>query len=238
MSGRRLCVQRTPWVPQVYYPLLLFGKKHYTGLKYEAPGEPGKRDIKGLACVRKDICPFLRRSCQAVIDHLLAFQDSQALAAAQQAAETLLRRDLPLDQLVLSRQLGSDYATDSHAHLQVARLVEQRNPGAGPKAGDRVSFVFVETGNKKAAGYERAEDPGWVAGHPEVQVDVLLYFENQLRSQLGDLFTHKLPGDPFATPAITALVGGLTAAKAERELAFSLASARQSSLRGWLTKKS
>ena len=220
----------------MYHPLLLFGKKHYTGLKYEAADRPGKRDIKGLACVRKDICPFLRDRCREVIDLLLSFRDLDALAHAQAGAERLLAGLVPLRELVLSKKLNADYKLQSHAQLQVAKLMEARNPGAKPRPGDRVSFVFVESGDKHAAGYERAEDPAWVEAHPAVRVDLLVYFEKQLRSQVGDLFSHVHAGDPFDTPAIAALKAGLVAARGVRENDFRLAKSRQHKIDGWVTK--
>lgn len=215
---------------KVYYPLLLVGKKHYTGMKYEDPDKPGKVDVKGLACIRKDICPFLRERCMKVINLLLAFSNQQALAVARTAAVDLLSANVPLDQLILSRQLADEYKTDKHAHVQVARLIEQRNPGAKPVTGDRVAFVYVESGDRQAKGYERAEDPDWVASHPAVHVDKLQYFEHQLRSQLGGLFSTVMAEDPFDTPEIQALLTSLVEARADRERAFQLKKNRQRTL--------
>lgn len=215
---------------QVYYPLLLVGKKHYTGMKYEDPDKPGKVDVKGLACIRKDICPFLRERCMKVINLLLAFSNDQALAVARTAAVDLLSANVPIDQLILTRQLADEYKTDKHAHVQVARLIEQRNPGAKPVTGDRVAFVYVESGDKRARGYERAEDPDWVASHPDIHVDKLQYFDHQLRTQLGGLFSTVMQGDPFATPEIQALLRTLVGARTDRERAFQLKKNRQRTL--------
>ena len=166
----------------------------------------------------------------AAIEHLLAFKNQEALQIARAAAVALLSSEVSIEELVLSRQLGDSYATESHPHLQVAKLLEQRNPGAGPKPGDRIEFVWVETGDKHAKGYERAEDPAYVTSHPEVAVDKLQYFEKQLRSQLGDLFKHVVDGDPFGTPEITRLVEQLASERSARELACTLKKKRQRSL--------
>lgn len=209
---------------KIYHPLLLFGKKHYAGKKFEKVTDPGSLDVKGLACVRKDICPFLRDSCMAVIHLLLDSQHQQGLDRAREAATALLSFSVPTAELILSRQLAASYAAESHPQVQVAALMERRNPGSGPKPGDRVEFVYVERGDKNAKMFERAEDPAYVGAPP---VDVLLYFERQLVTQLGDLFKHILSGDPFDTPAINTLLHGLRTSKHNRERDFDLASRRQ-----------
>ena len=186
--------------------------------------DPGSLDVKGLACVRKDICPFLRNSCMAVIHLLLDSRHQQGLDRAREAATALLSFAVPTAELVLSRQLAACYAADAHPQVQVANLMETRNPGSGPKPGDRVEFVYVEHGNKNAKMFERAEDPTYTGAPP---VDVLLYFERQLVTQLGDLFRHILTGDPFDTPAINTLLHSLRASKHNRERAFELAARRQ-----------
>lgn len=215
---------------QVYQPLLLFGKKHYTGKKFEKVDDPGKVDVKGLACVRKDICPFLRDSCMSVIRLLLDSRRDAAVETARTAAVALLSHQVPISQLVLSRQMAATYASDSHPQVYVAGLLEQRNPGAGPKPGDRVEFVYVEHGNRNARMFERAEDPDYAAAG---SVDVLLYYERQLLTQLGDLFKHVHPGDPFDTSRITALLQELRLARTSRERDFTLAAKRQRPISSW-----
>lgn len=216
-------------VLQVYLPLLLYHKKHYSGIKFESSTDPGKRDIKGLACVRKDICPFMRRTMLEAIDHLLGFDNAAAIRCIQAAAEQMLSGMVPLDDLVMSKQLGAEYASDSHPHVRVARLMEERNPGSEPKVGDRVSYVWVEVGDKGTKGFERAEDPGFVRAHPDAaRPDYLQYFQKQLATPLRELVANVTGDrDPFDTPAITERQKLLTVAREQRDRDCKRAAARQ-----------
>lgn len=202
--------------------MLLMGKKHYTGRKFTNQDDEGSIDVKGLACVRRDICPFLRDRCLQVIRDLLDFKTQEALEGARSAAVALLSSDVPVEELIMSKQLGEGYKTDTHPHVYVAGLMESRDPGTAPKAGDRVDFVWVEKNDARLKGYQRAEDPVFVASHPEVVVDKLQYFSHQLRSQLGDLFKVVHEGDPFDTPEINKLESELMAARDAREAAYDL----------------
>lgn len=209
-------------------PLLLYHKKHYSGMKFESSSDPGKRDVKGLACVRKDICPFMRRVMLEAIDHLLRFQNEAAIACVRAAASAMLNGEVQLNDLIMSKQLGDEYATDSHPHVRVARLMEERKPGSGPQVGDRVKYVWVEVGDRKSRGFERADDPVHVLAHPEAKPDYLQYFEKQMLKQLQELVGNITGGrDPFDIPSIQARLSQLQLARTQRDLAFQRVSSRQ-----------
>ena len=55
--------------------------------------------------------------------------------------------------------------------------MDARNPGSGPRPGERVQYVFVV--NKKAKKQvDRAEDPGYVTQH-RLPLDYSYYLEHQ-----------------------------------------------------------
>ena len=122
-----------------------------------------------------------------VIDHLLRFDNTRAIQAAEVSARRLLMGDVALEEMVMSSQLGEKYASDNLAHVRVAQLMRSRGAGAAPQVGDRVEYVWVERGNRNSKGYERAEDPGYVR-HQDAPIDYLEYFERQLNVKLQDLF--------------------------------------------------
>lgn len=187
-------------------PLLLYGKKLYTGMKFESSDGPGKRDVKGLACVRKDTCPFIRAAMLQVIDHLLGCDNSAAIQTAEDAARRLLGGDVDVRDLVMSSQLGEHYASENLAHVKVARLMGSRDAGTAPHVGDRVEYVWVERDDKNSKGYERAEDPEYVTSH-HVPIDYLEYFERQLKVKLQDLFRGtELAGQLFQSEAVQELM--------------------------------
>ena len=218
----------------MYLPLLLYQKKHYSGIKYESIDDPGKRDVKGLAFVRKTICPFMRQAMLSLLDHLLKFDTPGAIVVAQQAAETLLSGSVALKSLVMSSSLGDDYKSDAHAQVQVTQRTRERAPGTEAQVGDRVEYVWIEVGSKSSQGYKRAEDPAFVEANPGIKPDYLEYFERQMQSQLIDL----LGGiDPFATPRIQARLELLRHARLQRDYAFKRAADKQHAITNYFRKQ-
>lgn len=204
---------------KVYMPLLLYGKKMYTGLKYEDAGQPGKRDVKGLACVRKDTCPFIRNLMLKVIDCLLAFDNVAAFEIAENGAEQLLAGEVAVKDLVMSSELAEEYKSDSIAHVKVAGLMKQRDAGSAPKVGDRVEYVWVERENKRAKGFERAEDPEYAARHGII--DYLEYFERQLKVKMQDLMRGMEGADRlFTSDKVQARLGVRLEARDDRHVSF------------------
>jgi len=79
-------------------------------------------------------------------------------------------------------------------HIHVACRMEQRNPGAGPKANERVPYVFVYRSgqSKNAQQVDRAEDPGY-ARDKRLRLDGMYYLEHQLKSPMLQLFEELIP---------------------------------------------
>jgi DNA polymerase elongation subunit (family B) len=79
-------------------------------------------------------------------------------------------------------------------HVHVACRMEQRNPGAGPKANERVPYVFVYRSgqSKNAQQVDRAEDPGY-AKEKRLRLDGMYYLEHQLKSPMLQLFEELMP---------------------------------------------
>ena len=220
-------------------PLLLYGKKHYSGIKFESSGDQGKRDIKGLACVRKDQCPFIKALMLEVIDHLLSFHNQEAMMLVRSAASKLLGGDVPLEQLVMSSQLGDNYKTQAHPHVRVAELMEGRDSGTAPRVGDRVHFVWVEKDDKKAKGFERAEDPSYVRRNSSTcRIDRLFYYEHQMEKPVTDLFAGLVEATSlFADPAIVARLEVLKLDRQQRQIRHTNAVNKQRSIKCFLRAK-
>ena len=68
----------------------------------------------------------------------------------------------------------------------------QRNKGSAPKSGDRVAFCIIE-GDSRQKIFERAEDVGFIAANPSVQVDRQHYLTNEIMKPVIQLFG---PFDP------------------------------------------
>jgi DNA polymerase elongation subunit (family B) len=83
--------------------------------------------------------------------------------------------------------LQHEYKNSNMPHITVAVKREERLRGSGPKSGDRVPYIFVETKNPKDLQYLKAEDPQY-AKDEGLKPDLKYYLEHSLSSPLQSLF--------------------------------------------------
>jgi len=187
---------------KVYHPYLLFSKKRYAGLMYTNPDKPDYIDAKGIQVVRRDNCKYVRNILQEALNCIMYEKDvSKAKEIAQRYIVKLKEGNIDLQELVVSKSLkrikydwkGNDlevttaYKNSNQPHVHVAESIERRERGTGPKSGDRVPYIFVETENKKALQYQKAEDPGYAKDN-KLQIDVKYYLEHSLMNPIESLF--------------------------------------------------
>jgi len=176
---------------KVYCPYFLYSKKRYAAKMWEGKIRPDgttivafkKVDIKGLQVVRRDSCPFVRETLKRLLDMMLESSDPRpVIAFARQASDELSSGKVPVEKLLMSKQLGSAYKVPM-PHVTVRNKIRARAPGSEPQQGDRVQFVVVKGPGKL---YEKAEDPAWVR-EQNVPLDYNYYFLNQLKKPICDL---------------------------------------------------
>jgi DNA polymerase delta subunit 1 len=192
-------------IEKVYCPYYLYSKKRYMGNMYVENDQKEVRfkkiDVKGLQVVRRDSCPFVRATLKSLMGLLMSSSDPRPiLEEARSAGRDLLTGKVPMAQLLLSKQLGSDYKVPM-PHVAVRDKMKAREPGSEPQQGDRVSFVLVDRPGKM---YEKAEDPEHVQ-RQALKIDYKYYYENQFKKPVCDLlepligrqyiFDKKLPAD-------------------------------------------
>tara|TARA_Y100000389_G_scaffold164614_1_gene168418 strand:- start:14705 stop:17503 length:2799 start_codon:yes stop_codon:yes gene_type:complete len=176
-----------------YWPYLLFSKKRYCGLMYTSPEKPDYIDIKGLQVVRRDCAPFVKDISRNILDTIMYEKDvHKAMEQAKQLGQRLLDGKLPIDQLVVSKSMRKDYKNKNQPHLEVARKLDERNPGSGPKCGERVPYVFIETKNKNDLQFKKAEDPTYAQEH-NIPIDLIYYMEHSLFNPIQSLFEVFIP---------------------------------------------
>jgi DNA polymerase delta subunit 1 len=221
-----------------YRPFILFAKKRYCGLYYTKPDAPDYVDSKGIQLVRRDNCPLVKRVSREVLDRIMYHRDVEsAVDIVRKTTEELLRNEVSMDELVLSKTLKGSaediylemhhvcnkchnkaqrvgdklqcaqcghqrtvmYKNSSQPHVHVACRLEQRSPGAGPKANERVPYVFVSQAATSVSRLqaERAEDPGY-ARENGLKIDGLYYLEHQLKSPMIQLFEQLLGAEAEA----------------------------------------
>lgn len=171
-----------------YQPYLLFSKKRYAGLMYTQPEKPDYIDAKGIQLVRRDNAPFVKDISKQVLNMIMYDQDVLgSIDKVQEVARRLLNYEFPVDQLVISKSMRNNYVNRNHPHVKVADKIEQRNPGAGPKSGDRVPYIIMDNGERLIC--DKAEDPVFVTENGlDRNVDVLYYLTNGLISPLESFY--------------------------------------------------
>ena len=185
---------------KVYCPYFLYSKKRYAAKMWEGRTRPDgsvtcmfkKVDIKGLQVVRRDSCPFVRETLKKLLDMMLESSDPRpVIAFARQASEQLSTGKVPVEKLMMSKQLGAEYKVPM-PHVSVRNKIRARAPGSEPQQGDRVAFVVVGGPGKL---YEKAEDPVW-AKEKDIPLDYQYYFLNQLKKPICDLLEPLVGANP------------------------------------------
>jgi len=179
---------------KVYCPYFLYSKKRYAAKMYEKKGDAvvfKKIDVKGLQVVRRDSCPFVRETLKGLLGQVLESSDPRpVIDAAREAARTLMQGQVPMEKLLMSKQLASAYKVPM-AHVAVRDKIRARAPGSEPQQGDRVPFVIVRGPGKM---YEKAEDPTWVS-EKNLPIDYHYYFTNQFKKPVQDLLEPLVSAD-------------------------------------------
>jgi DNA polymerase delta subunit 1 len=196
---------------KVYCPYFLYSKKRYAAKMYEGASdkegrpilkEDGTRlivfkkiDVKGLQVVRRDTCMYVRKALKQLLTLVLESNDPRpAIEYARSTAKNLLAGRVDVDELTMSKQLGSNYKT-KQPHVEVRDKIRKRAPGSEPQNGDRVPFLIT-----KGSGLlcDKAEDPAYVTEH-KVSVDFLYYFDHQLQKPVCDLLEPLVGQRPYET---------------------------------------
>lgn len=180
---------------KVYCPYFLYSKKRYAAKMYEK-NKAGtiafkKIDVKGLQVVRRDSCPFVRETLKKLLGMVLESSDPRpVIESAREAARDLMNGKVPMEKLLMSKQLAADYKVKM-AHVEVRDKIRARAPGSEPQQGDRVPFVIIKGSGKM---YEKAEDPAWVR-EKDIPIDYDYYFSNQFKKPVQDLLEPLVSAD-------------------------------------------
>lgn len=172
-----------------YYPILLKGKKRYAGHKFE-PGLAPKLDVKGFECVRRDFAPIVSKTQKTILIKLCKENDVQgAIAYAREIVVKLLRNEVPIEDLTMSKQLTrkpSDYKNPA-PHTELAKRLQATQPAhIAPKTGDRIPFL-IRPGYKGEKTCMRAVSPEDVR-EGRATADTHWYLSNQLQKPLQRIF--------------------------------------------------
>jgi len=203
---------------KVYCPYFLYSKKRYAAKMYEKDKTGAvvfkKIDVKGLQVVRRDSCPFVRETLKGLLGQILESSDPRpVIETAREAARNLMQGNVPMEKLLMSKQLASAYKVPM-AHVAVRDKIKARAPGSEPQQGDRVPFVIIKGEGRM---YEKAEDPAWVQ-EKGLAIDYQYYFTNQFKKPVQDLLEPLVSADTIFDKRF--MVKAASGAEADARRAF------------------
>ncbi len=180
---------------KVFQPFILLTKKRYIANKYENPKDPFQLkgvDAKGIALTRRDYCKMVKDCYRDIIDTIVNGQLTtsnenddvlvKSLKVFKEYIEKIDKYNLPFDDLGVSAMLAKSYKSDNLPHVNLAKKLKERKEDV--QVGDRIPYIFVETGNPKAKKSELAEDPKYAAQNG-LKFNRLCYLEQLAKPILG-----------------------------------------------------
>ena len=192
---------------KIFWPYLLYNKKRYAGIKYEAGKlDKPQRSSSGLDDVRRGTLQYTREVFKEVVEIMLPLGvkfDTNALtghkaqfieaglkatALARLRGIELLQGLVDLAKLSFSKALSKEVYPTKQVHAELAKKMRSRDPGNAPIVGDRMTYTFVE-GPKKAPKCELSEDLMYVRRH-KVPVNYKMLFNDAYRRNLVGLFRY------------------------------------------------
>ena len=155
--------------------------------------------VKGMESVRRDALPYVKKVVNHIfevlmsvphygIDHMerlavIERKKAEVVEFAREKARQLLRGEVSIEDLVLSKNLSAEfYTNEKQEHVETVRKMESRG-FTPPSLGNRVPFVYIclphdpKTG-KEVKGYMKADDPEWVLNN-NIPLDYLHYFKKK-----------------------------------------------------------
>jgi DNA polymerase elongation subunit (family B) len=169
-------------------PFIILAKKRYVGVLYETDPTESKLKVMGLTLKSRASCDYLKDIYGHILT-LLIYGKGNSIAEVIQFIEFSLQQlidgQVPMDKLVMTRSLKSNYA-QAPGHKVLADRIGERQPGSQPKSGDRISYIFIEQSNPKALMGDKIETPEFIR-EQSLKIDYAHYIQSQILIPLQQL---------------------------------------------------
>jgi hypothetical protein len=169
---------------KLFWPFILLSKKRYIANKYEYDDNHYKQASMGVVLKRRDNAPIVKTIYGGIIDTILNEQDiKKSLIFLQDSLTQLINGKFPLEELVITKSLKSEYKDpDKIAHKVLANRMKERDPGSAPQVNDRLPYVYIEIKSKKGEKTlqgNRIEHPDYIRTN-NIKPDYEFYLTNQI----------------------------------------------------------
>lgn len=175
---------------KTFWPLIISGKKHYSGNKYTSNNTKFYRVDMGNVLKRRDGAKIVKKIVAELVTTILNEMDiEKAIINLKKNCIDLLTGKVCINDMVISKTLSNDYKDRTkHAHVVLADRIAERDPGNKPNVNDRIPFVYIiYNDNKKKKSKEKVLQ-GELIEHPDyvteknLKIDYLYYLENKVKS--------------------------------------------------------
>ena len=145
---------------------------------------------KGIVLARRDNCIFLRDTYTKILDMIMNGKGlDEAITVLVDAIQNLLDGKVPYEDLVIIRELGANYKSDSY--FMKVFSDELKKAGKIVNPGDRLDFVIVEDPTATLLGHKMRLSEQYVdrlnSPNPE-RIDYNYYIEKALMNPINQLF--------------------------------------------------
>ena len=156
---------------------------------YETDPTKCKRKEMGIVLKRRDNAPIVKDIYGGIIDILMKEQNiEKAVEFLKNCLQDIVDGNCPLDKLIITKSLRSGYKNPGQiAHKVLADRITERDPGNKPGPGDRISFAYICSSNKKALQGEKIETPTFIL-EQGLKVDNSFYITNQIMKPVQQVF--------------------------------------------------
>jgi len=175
---------------KVFKRFLPLTKKRYAAWRFDR-NEDGvwneRMETKGIETVRRDWCPLVSETVQAVLETLLKKDDVKgALKYFKGVVGQLVGGQIDVQKLVITKTMTKSVGAydGMQPHIELVKKMQVRSPGEAPGVGDRISYVIVKGKDMLS---KRTEDPEYVRERG-LQIDPQYYIENQLLPPIERIF--------------------------------------------------
>ena len=174
---------------KTFMPFCLLSKKRYVGMLYEEDPNKGKRKEMGIVLKRRDNAPIVKEVYGGIIDILMKERDIQkAVEFLKQCLQNLLEENYPMDKLIISKSIRSDYKNPKQiAHKVLADRMTARDPGNKPASGDRIPYVYIHNPARGALQGDKIETPTFIIEN-KLKIDYAFYITNQVMKPVQQVF--------------------------------------------------
>ena len=177
----------------------MFDPKCYALYNYEdLKWIDGKVKVSGLQIKKSDNCDFVQKVGEHMLNMILRKNDVQgALQFLNDKLNELVEEKLNPNMLALYKKLSKkDYKGNAVAHAELAKRINLRKPGFGPKSGESVKYLYIDVGdwdNKKKA-VEKIEDFDYVIEN-KLPIDYVWYIDNHIKHPFEKFLQHLISKD-------------------------------------------